>query len=131
MASTQGRRALPGCQPAPLFLDHDGANFGEPAVLMGALPGTVLREVPQGGTWLRDATAAMARLRAVPLAEVPPGIPAWPRLLDRWTPDGLPRALGRAAADVIAELRHRARVARRAFAMAISTSAISCSPTRS
>ena len=57
----------------------------------------------------------MARLHAVPLSQVPAGIPAWPRLLDRWTPGGLPPALGKAAAEVIAELRHRARVARRAF----------------
>jgi aminoglycoside phosphotransferase (APT) family kinase protein len=46
---------------------------------------------------------------------VPAEIPAWPRLLDRWTPDGLPPALGSAAAEVIAELRHRARAARRTF----------------
>jgi hypothetical protein len=66
-------------------------------------------------TWLRGATAAMARLHAIPLSQVPAEIPTWPRLLDRWTPDGLPPALGSAAAEVITELRHRARVARRAF----------------
>jgi aminoglycoside phosphotransferase (APT) family kinase protein len=106
---------FPVPSPRPLFLDHDGARFGDPAVVMGALPGTVLGEVPRGVTWLRRATAAMARLHAIPLSTVPAGIPAWPRLLDRWTPDGLPPALGKAAAEVIAELRHRARVARRVF----------------
>jgi aminoglycoside phosphotransferase (APT) family kinase protein len=57
----------------------------------------------------------MARLHAIPLSKVPAEIPTWPRLLDRWTPDGLPPALGKAAAEVIAELRHRAKAARRAF----------------
>jgi Phosphotransferase enzyme family len=74
---------FPVPSPPPLFLDHDGACFGDPAVVMGALPGTVLGEVPRGVTWLRRATAAMARLHAVPLSTVPAGIPAWPRLLDR------------------------------------------------
>lgn len=106
---------FPVPSPPPLFLDHDGARFGDPAVVMGALPGTVLHEMPRGVTWLRRATAAMARLHAIPLSDVPAQIPAWPRLLDRWTPDGLPPALGKAAAEVITELRHRARVARRAF----------------
>jgi aminoglycoside phosphotransferase (APT) family kinase protein len=101
--------------PPPLFLDRDGAYFGEPAVVMGALPGTVLRGVPPGGTVLRNAAAAMARLHAIALTRVPTEIPAWPRLLDRWTPEGLPPALGSLAADVIAELRHRAKAARRAF----------------
>jgi aminoglycoside phosphotransferase (APT) family kinase protein len=101
--------------PPPLFLDGDGAYFGEPAVVMGALPGTVLREVPRSVTWLQNAAAAMARLHAIALTVVPAEIPAWPRLLDRWTPDGLPPALGSAAADVIAELRRRAKAARRAF----------------
>jgi hypothetical protein len=82
---------------------------------MGTLPGTVLGEAPRSVTWLRRATAAMACLHAIPLSQVPAGIPAWPRLLDRSTPDGLPAALGKAAAEVIAELRHRARSARRAF----------------
>ncbi|MGH3193447.1 MAG: phosphotransferase family protein [Streptosporangiaceae bacterium] len=102
---------FPVPSPPPLFLDHDGACFGDPAIVMGALPGTVLHEVPRSVTWLRRATAAMARLHAIPLGKVPAEIPTWPRLLDRWTPDGLPPALGKAAA----ELRHRARVARRAF----------------
>lgn len=106
---------FPVPSPPPLFLDHDGACFGDPAVVMGALPGTVLHEMPRGVTWLRRATAAMARLHAIPLSKVPAEIPTWPRLLDRWTPDGLPPALGKAAAEVIAELRHRARVARSAF----------------
>jgi aminoglycoside phosphotransferase (APT) family kinase protein len=101
--------------PPPLFLDRDGAHFGEPAVVMGALPGTVLREIPPNVTWLQNAAAAMARLHAIALTRVPAKIPAWPRLLDRWTPDGLPPALGSAAAEVIAELRHRAKAARRAF----------------
>jgi Phosphotransferase enzyme family len=106
---------FPVPSPPPLFLDHDGAYFGDPAVMMGALPGTVLNEVPRNMTWLRRATAAIARLHAIPLSTVPAGIPTWPRLLDRWTPDGLPPALGKAAAEVIAELRHRARTATRAF----------------
>lgn len=106
---------FPVPSPPPLFLDHDGARFGDPAVVMGALPGTVLGEVPRSMTWLRRATAAMARLHAIPLSTVSAEIPTWPRLLDRWTPDGLPPALGNAAAEVIAELRHRARMARRAF----------------
>jgi Ser/Thr protein kinase RdoA (MazF antagonist) len=101
--------------PAPLLLDPDGAYFGVPAVVMGALPGTVLRQVPRSVTWLRNAAAAMARLHAIALTQVPAGIPAWPRLLDRWTPDGLPPALGSAAAGVIAGLRRRAEAARRAF----------------
>ena len=46
---------------------------------------------------------------------MPAEIPAWPRLLDRWTPDGLPPAPGSAAAEVITELRRQARAARRAF----------------
>jgi aminoglycoside phosphotransferase (APT) family kinase protein len=78
---------LPVPSPPPLFLDHDGAYFGEPAIVMGALPGTVLREVPRSVTWLRNAAAAMARLHAIALTEVPAAIPGWPRLLDRWTPD--------------------------------------------
>jgi Ser/Thr protein kinase RdoA (MazF antagonist) len=106
---------FPVPSPPPLFFDYDGACFGDPAVVMGALPGALLYEMPRGVTWLRRATAAMASLHAVPLSKVPAGIPAWPRLLDRWTPDGLPAALGKAAAEVIAELRHRARVARRVF----------------
>jgi aminoglycoside phosphotransferase (APT) family kinase protein len=106
---------FPVPSPPPLFLDHDGACFGDPAVMMGALPGAVLGAVPRSMTWLQSATSAMARLHAIPLSTVPAGIPAWPRLLDRWTPDGLPPALGKAAAEVIAELRHRARMARRAF----------------
>jgi aminoglycoside phosphotransferase (APT) family kinase protein len=57
----------------------------------------------------------MARLNAIALTTVPAEIPAWPRLLDRWTPGGLPPALGRAAAEVIAELRRRAKVAKRVF----------------
>jgi aminoglycoside phosphotransferase (APT) family kinase protein len=101
--------------PPPLFLDRDGAYFGEPAVVMGALPGTVLREIPRSVTWLRNAAAALARLHAIALTRVPAEIPARPRLLDRWTPDGLPPALGSAAADVIAELRRRAKTARRAL----------------
>lgn len=106
---------FPVPSPQPLFLDPDGAYFGEPAVVMGALPGTVLRTVPGSVAWLRNAAAAMARLHAIALTGVPAETPAWPRLLDRWTPDGLPPALGRAAADVIAELRRRAKAARRAF----------------
>jgi Ser/Thr protein kinase RdoA (MazF antagonist) len=106
---------FPVPSPPPLFLDHDGARFGDPAIVMGALPGTVLHEVPPSVTWLRRATTALARLHAIPLSEVPAEIPAWPRLLDRWTPRGLPPALGQAAAEVITELRHRARVASRAF----------------
>jgi Phosphotransferase enzyme family len=106
---------FPVPSPPPLFLDRDGARFGDPAVVMGALPGTVLHQVPRGVAWLRRVTAAMARLHAIPLSQLPAGIPAWPRLLDRWTPDGLPPALGKAAAEAIAELRHRARVARRVF----------------
>jgi hypothetical protein len=106
---------FPVPSPPPLFLDHDGTRFGDPAVVMGALPGTMLHEMPRGTTWLRRATAAMARLHAIPLSTVPTGIPAWPRLLDRWTPDGLPPPLGKAAAEVIAELRRRARAARRVF----------------
>jgi hypothetical protein len=35
--------------------------IGEPVVVMGALPGTVLREVPRSVTWLRNTAAAMAR----------------------------------------------------------------------
>jgi aminoglycoside phosphotransferase (APT) family kinase protein len=101
--------------PPPLFLDHDGACFGDPAVVMGALPGTLLRETPPGVTWLRRAAAAMARLHASTLSALPSGIPAWPRLLDSWTPDGLPPALGKAAGEVITELRHRARAATPAF----------------
>ena len=101
--------------PPPLFLDRDGAYFGEPAVVMGTLPGTLLREIPRNVTWLRNAAAALARLHAIALTRVPAEIPAWPRLLDRWTPDGLPPALGSAAADVIAELRRRAKTARRAL----------------
>jgi aminoglycoside phosphotransferase (APT) family kinase protein len=106
---------VPVPSPQPLLWDRDGAWFGEPAIVMSALPGTVLRQVPRGVTWLRNATVAMARLHAIPLATVPAGIPAWPRLLDRWTPDGLPPALGRASAEVIAELRHRAIAARQAL----------------
>jgi Phosphotransferase enzyme family len=66
-------------------------------------------------TWLENPTAAMARLHAIAITEVSAEIPAWPRLPDRWTPDGLPPPLGSAAAEVIADLRRRARVARRAF----------------
>jgi aminoglycoside phosphotransferase (APT) family kinase protein len=106
---------FPVPSPPPLFLDHDGACFGDPGVVMGALPGTLLYEMPRGVTWLRSATAAMARLHASALSKVPAEIPAWPRLLDRWTPDGLPPALGKMAAEVVAELRHRARAARPAF----------------
>ena len=106
---------FPVPSPPPLFLDHDGTRFGDPAVVMGALPGTMLHEMPRGVTWLRRATAAMARLHAIPLNQVPAGIPTWPRLLDRWTPDGLPPALGKAAAEAIAELRHQAKVARGVF----------------
>jgi aminoglycoside phosphotransferase (APT) family kinase protein len=106
---------VPIPSPQPLFWDRDGAWFGEPAIVMSALPGAVLRQVPRGKTWLRNATAAMASLHATPLATVSAGIPTWPRLLDRWTPDGLPSALGRAAASVIAELRHRAAAARQSF----------------
>jgi NAD(P)H dehydrogenase (quinone) len=87
------------------------AHLGEPAVVMGTLPATVLREVPRSVTWLRNAVAAMARLHAIALTRVPTEIPAWPRLLDRWTPDGLPPALGSAAADVTAELRRRSKAA--------------------
>ncbi len=107
------RLAIPS--PPPLFLDRDGVSFGDPAIVMGALPGIVLPRMARGGTWLRNAATAIASLHAVPLSAVPPEIPEWPRLLDRWTPDGLPPALGRAAAEVIAELRHRAGAARRAF----------------
>jgi aminoglycoside phosphotransferase (APT) family kinase protein len=106
---------FPVPSPPPLFLDHDGACFGDPAVVMGALPGTLLHKMPHGVTWLHTATAAMARLHATALSTVPAGIPAWPRLLDSWTPGGLPPALGKAAAEVIAELRHRARTARPSF----------------
>jgi aminoglycoside phosphotransferase (APT) family kinase protein len=106
---------FPVPSPPPLFLDHDGACFGDPAVVMGALPGTLLHETPPGVTWLQSAAAAMARLHASTLSTLPSGIPTWPRLLDCWTPDGLPPALGKAAAEVIAELRHRARAARPAF----------------
>jgi hypothetical protein len=106
---------FPVPSPPPLFLDHDGACFGDPAVVMGALPGTLLHAMPHGVTWLHTATAAMARLHATALSTVPAGIPAWPRLLDSWTPGGLPPALGKAAAEVIAELRHRARTARPSF----------------
>jgi hypothetical protein len=53
-----------------------------PAVVMDALPGAVLHEVPRGVTWLRNA-AAMARLHAIPLSKVPAEIPTWPRLLDQ------------------------------------------------
>jgi aminoglycoside phosphotransferase (APT) family kinase protein len=106
---------VPVPSPQPVFWDRDGAWFGEPAIVMSALPGTVLRQVPRGRTWLRNATAAMASLHATPLATVPAGIPTWPRLLDRWTPAGLPPALGRAAAEVIAELRQRATAARQSL----------------
>jgi hypothetical protein len=52
---------FPVPSPPPLFLDHDGTCFGEPAIVMGALPGNLLHEVPRTMTWLRNATAAMAR----------------------------------------------------------------------
>jgi aminoglycoside phosphotransferase (APT) family kinase protein len=106
---------VPVPAPQPVFWDSDGSCFGEPAIVMNALPGTVLRQIPRGVTWLRNATVAMARLHAIALATVPGEFPAWPRLLDRWTPDGLPPAMGQAAAEIIAELRHRARAARRSF----------------
>ena len=106
---------FPVPSPPPLFLDLDGAHFGDPAIVMGALGGTLMHEVPRSMTWLRRTTAAMARLHATPLSKVPAEIPTWPRLLDRWTPEGLPPALGKVAAEVIGELRLRATVGRRAF----------------
>jgi aminoglycoside phosphotransferase (APT) family kinase protein len=66
-------------------------------------------------SWLRSATAAMGRLHASALSKVQAEIPTWPRLLDSWTPAGLPPALGNAAAEVIAELWHRARAAKPSF----------------
>ena len=64
------------------------AHLGEPAVVMGALPGTVLREVPRSVTGSGTRQPPWPRLHAIALTRVPTEIPAWPRLLDRWTPDG-------------------------------------------
>jgi hypothetical protein len=51
---------VPIPSPQPLLWDPDGARFGEPAIVMSALPGTVLREVPHERSWLQNATVAMA-----------------------------------------------------------------------
>jgi hypothetical protein len=79
---------VPVPSPQPLFWDRDGAWFDEPAIVMSALPGTVLRQVPRGVTWLRNATVAMARLHATPLVTLPAGIPTWPRCWIAGRPTG-------------------------------------------
>jgi hypothetical protein len=68
---------------SPYSGENDGTWFGDPGIVMSALPGTVLRQLPRSGTWLQDATIAMAGLRSTALATLPVGIPTWPRLLDR------------------------------------------------
>jgi hypothetical protein len=102
---------MPVCAVTLPRFSPTNAHLGEPAGVMGTLPGTVLREAPRSVTWLRNAVAAMARLHAIAPTRVPTEIPAWRRLLDRWPPDGLPPALGSAAADVTAELRRRFKAA--------------------